>query len=486
MSVATADASVQPSAKLALIYSRLKALEIEKDQPHPLLSINKKIGKSKIEQRETNDICTIFRDATSSIRNKLQAEFGDNLSSICQHSIAAEDYCNQEITDSLRVLLLAEEHYAQSLVSSLEEKIKYWRALRTERDQNINQMFQKRQGLVTLEEKIKELEDICRNLQKLAKEKDDYRSQLVLQEKMKTDQLQSECLQSIAAVTTKIEEEEEELKQKAQENEELQSKLEQFTYHMRLRKEKVRNEERARELQAKLEEAKRAQFDYFQEQEKLKAQSLKSRVHHLEETVHSLRSQLSNYGGKFEEFEDTLKRSAAVLDKVDEREATLNEILSNMKCESLTLKQKATEADVSIIQALEQKRVEENEFIKVKATYEKFEKKCRKLMLQRQQVMKNRQIASESGNKVPVESAKRLELVGEIPSAPRYASPVMTSSSMATETKSSSTPSRRIHNFVMSSSSSPSRPSTAAFTGLVGEGSPIHSPSIESRKHAIG
>ncbi len=442
------------ATKLALIYSRLKAMEIEKDQPHPFLEINKRFVKSKVDPQDIEDVTAIFRDAISNVRLKLIGDSRDNGNGV-------------DAIDNVRVLFLAEEQYAQSLIAALDEKIKHWRAVKTERDQNINQMFQKRQGLVTLENQIRELEEICRNLQKIAKEKDDQRGQLVMLEKEKSDQLQTECIQSIDTVTKKIEEEEFELEQKAKENEDLQAKLEQFTYHMSLRKEKARNEEKARELQMQLEYAKRAQVDYFREQQDLKSKSLKSRVIHLQETVHSLKTQLGSYTGKFEEFEDTLRRSGSVLEKVDEREIALTEILLRMREDSANLKHKSTEADVSIIKALEHKRVEEFEYNKAKSNFEKLEKKCRKLMLQRQEILKKTQLSKAS----PI-----------LECGDSSSSQIRTESPDTTNLKPSTTPSRRIHNFVMSSSSSPSRPTTSNSTGLVGDGSPVNSPSVGERK----
>ncbi|RYG68280.1 hypothetical protein EON64_05545 [archaeon] len=47
-------------------------------------------------------------------------------------------------------------------------------------------------------------------------------------------------------------------------------------------------------------------------------------MRHLEEAVHALQQQLSVYGGKFDEFDETLNKSFSILKKVDERVESLD------------------------------------------------------------------------------------------------------------------------------------------------------------------
>ncbi|RYG68279.1 hypothetical protein EON64_05540 [archaeon] len=111
--------------------------------------------------------------------------------------------------------------------------------------------------------------------------------------------MERECVQSIESVNKKIVEEEKDLELKAQENEQLESKLEQFSQHLQLRygrlfsnslcspvmcimcfcrREKLQNEAKAKELQTQLDEARKAQSDYNKAQDKLRRESVKSKV----------------------------------------------------------------------------------------------------------------------------------------------------------------------------------------------------------------
>ena len=497
-SSASTDASnAAAAAKLALMYSRMVETEAKKEKTKDIQEELRKITEKSIENIEINNIEMIFRDVTSNVKAEI-ALVRTAGNTEAPHSTLFP----AETLTKLRVLFLAEQQFTDTLARSLVEKLEKWKKLLQDKELLVREKTRKREEQSTRSARIFELEDICRNLQKLAKEKDEQRSHVVEAEKEKTEHLRNECVQSIQSVLGKIEEEESDLLNKEKENEDLKLKLEQFMYHMNLRREKIKSEEKKKDLEMQLEQARKAQIDFFQEQERLRAQSYKSRIHHLHETIFNLKQQLNSFSGKFGDFESTLEKSAQVLETVDEREIALKQLLDKLSEDSATLKKKAAEADVKIITTMEQKRTEEGELVKAKANYEKLEKKCRMLMKKRQDMLK-KQAAEEKATIAPTvapsETSTMSYITQEAPEKVQEAvksrintpSPTSSSSSSASSSSSSSstapadgrkisTPSRRVHHFVMSSSSSPSRPAISP-AGLVGEGSPVSSPTTAKK-----
>jgi chromosome segregation ATPase len=139
----------------------------------------------------------------------------------------------------------------------------------------------------------------------------------------KTATLCKECTDSIQNVTVKMNLEEEELQGKETENEDLSFKLEQFKKHLDLKRLKNENEIRAKELETKLEIAKKAQKDYYDEQEQLKKDSKTQKFLNMEASIAQLTEQLEMYGQKFVEFEATLNKSNEIFEQFNEREKQL-------------------------------------------------------------------------------------------------------------------------------------------------------------------
>ena len=92
----------------------------------------------------------------------------------------------------------------------------------------------------------------------------------------------------------------------------------------------MRNEQRTKELTAKLEAAKLAQRTYLEEQEKLKRDACKSKIIHTGETVAQLEQQLLMYDAKFVEFESTLTRTNEIMAQLAERELSLSTVVQKV------------------------------------------------------------------------------------------------------------------------------------------------------------
>eukprot|EP01039_Chlorochromonas_danica_P003179 gene3180-3481_t len=495
MSTTTAgSADASTSTKLALIYSRLAELEIQKEKKSDIWEeITQKFGPEDLDPAETNNIEEIFEDSLYGPSKPVHD------SSTSSTTTVRNGVIDSEAVSRVRLLFLAEQQFSESLRTSLSEKLNKLKACKSERDGFASEMFRIREEMLTQDVRARDLEELCRSLQKLCKEKDDQRSYLVEQEREKTKHLERECVQSIEAVTKKIEEEEAELDMKSLENEELKSKLDQFSQHLQLRREKLRNEERAKDLQQRLEQARHAQVEYAKVQERLRAESYKSKIRHLEEAIATLQQQVAMYGGKFDEFEDTLNRSCTILEKVEEREKALETMMDKLSQEHDVLKHNATEADVGLIKAMEAKRQLEDDVAKVKQQAEKLERKCRRLLSKRQDLAKRQsavvgKIEKADGSAMSVPSSSSVHSSALLTTSTGIGSPESGAMEEVAKGTASlpSTPARRgkLHFDAPTSSSSsvahsPNRSGSHYVVGedeLVGEGSPISSPSGIERK----
>jgi hypothetical protein len=553
------------SRKLALIYSKLAELELhQKDKASDSVwkEIVKKCSAKDLDISVINDIETIFYDSvknpeshiytkradetkpeekeTKEAGSSAETETGEDEIQVNPVLASYASILTSSSINNIRLLFLAETQFSFTLKESISTKLKNQKSLASSYSKLIPDILSLREENMKIDKKLNDYEELCRNLQKLSKEKDDQRSLIISSEQSKTQHLENECLSSIETVTKKIEEEETDLSNTENENKDLQGKLESFMIHLKLKKEKLKNEEKTKDLYFRLKEAKKQQALYYLEQQKMKNHSIYSSTLHSKETIHQLSEQLKSFSSKFLEFEKTLEKSSFVIDKVCERENALSEMNSKLKEDYDLLKKKVKESDYLIISTIEKKRESENEINALKVNYEKIEKKCRKLLMKRQNLMKdygfddstlldksqntglnNGSIAagsiasgsassssgsssSSSGSSATTTSTvpkKRSEEKEEddrkeyeekmmnasererLKTPSPSGQPSSSSSSNSSSNEKLSTPGRRIHHFVLSSSSatSPSRQGTTDET-LVGDGSPVGSPVMRSNK----
>jgi hypothetical protein len=335
---------------------------------------------------------------------------------------------------------------------------------------------------------FKDLEELCRNLQAVSVEKQDSNTKLLRAEAERTAEIDRECQASLSGVTAKIDAEEADIDLKAAENVDLLSKMEQFKAHLDLRREKLRNEKKTQELMVKLEAAQSAQRNFHQEQEQLQRDSCKAKIVHSKETILQLEQQLAMYTQKFGEFEDTLSRSAEVLQQLDERERSMAEVVAKLRADSVEWGQRAAQAQANLITALGQQRSSEEQVKGLQADLIKAEKHCRKLQARRKEVLavqsresKNAGTSGGSGGRgaipFPMKAMHRGAEMYEMEGGQGGASHIDGASSMPSipahpaQTHVHSAPSSSSHaSPSSSSSSSPARKLTAT-TAAASEGS---------------
>jgi chromosome segregation ATPase len=213
------------------------------------------------------------------------------------------------------------------------------------------------------------------------------KNKLLLLEKDKTDMLEIECRESISSVMQKIAEDQVDIDRKIAENEDLRLKLERFEHNLALLRDRAENEKKVSDLTQKLNEAKKAQYDYNQEQQRLKENSVKAKLRHQEEVIHQLKKQIKFFDAKFVEFESTIAQSRTVLGKFEEKKSELEMQLEKLREDNAGLVNKSRQEDVKLISAMQRSSELRLEVSAVKCEYDKTEKTCRQLQTTRKQAL---------------------------------------------------------------------------------------------------
>lgn len=343
MSKATKTPVAQKSVdevNLSLIYSRLAVLENQSE----------KLSSSSSRHANADDSVNPFtiKDVTPEELEAIEKSFAEiiaefaSLTKLPHEQSETAVTINQEMLYKLDGVVLNEECNQEELHTLYKEKSSQLKQAKAKRDVFTSENFRFRQELVSCSEKLKEYEELCRNFQGVCKDKQEFHAKSLELEVEKTAQLNRECSDSIGKVMVKVTAEEEELAEKQAENESLSGKLEQFKEHLDMQKKRVENEQRAKELELKLEAAKKAQSDYLAEQERLKRDSLRAKVSTAEEKVNQLNEQLEMFKAKFIEFDETLTKSGEITQQFEVREASLLEIALKLREDHGKLKQQST------------------------------------------------------------------------------------------------------------------------------------------------
>lgn len=218
-------------ASLALLYSRLAVLESQKDVASTHASASA-ASESDLSDEELLAIDSAFDDI------------------VFQYDLTVDDSGKKtEMFSKLQELILNEKRAEASLITSIADQNKSIKSAKTSRDIWIAESNRLRQEIDVSNGKIKEFEEICRNFQSISKEKNDLSARMLQVEVEKSAQLNKECSESIARVTSKMQEEIDELNAKETENMDLALKLDQFKHHLDLKRQKQENELRAKDLE---------------------------------------------------------------------------------------------------------------------------------------------------------------------------------------------------------------------------------------------
>lgn len=374
-----------------------------------------------------------------------------------EHVMEERVHDTKERVHRVREMYDREIQLANSLQQSIDQKLREKKLRQRESDLKKSEAFKMKEKLVSNQQKFAELQGLCRDIQTQCKDAQDSKNKLVLMEKDKTDMLEVECRESIDSVMEKIAEDQVEIDKKLMENEGLKRKLEKFKHNLDLLRDRAENEKKVADLTQKLTEAKKAQYDYNQEQQRLKENSVKAKLRHQEEVIHQLKKQIKFFDAKFVEFETTITQSRTVLEAFEEKKAELEKQLDTLKDNNAGLVTSSKNEDVKLIGAMQRSRELRDEVAMAKAEYEETEKKCRELQAARKQALSNAPPPAPSTSSASTSSAV-------VPP------PLTTNPISATATRSAATP---IHGTATAST----------LPTEVGIGSPVSSPSSDlSRK----
>ena len=343
------------SSNLALIYSRLATLEGQSQDLDIVKSITDMHSLSHLPAEELK---------------QLDAQF-----------IAASS--GSDCIGAIKTLFEAEQKRKDELCFALSTKAKEYHTKKMAMDRMTAETLRFQQEIKSLAPQLNDVSELCRSLQLLIKEKETRNNKLLEAEAEKTCSIERECGDSLTSVSSKIDADEADIETKAQENIELRSKLDQFRDHLELRRERQRNEEKTKDLVAKLEAAKAAQKAYLDEQDRMKRDSCKSKIIHTQETIMQLKEQLNMFDKKFVEFESTLERTGAVMDQMLERETSMNTVVQRLRDVRVQLATQTAQADAELIAALDEKKAAEDELQLTKRVAVDTEKRCRDLQAQR-------------------------------------------------------------------------------------------------------
>jgi chromosome segregation ATPase len=249
----------------------------------------------------------------------------------------------------LHGLVAVEQQAVDDTVKSLRENFEQLAATKRKRDAATQELFTLREGVIELERKTGPTQELCRNIQKREGVMKENYAQMLKIEKEGNEKFRTECSTSTGGILDKIKIEEEDLEKKEKENTELRSKLDQFKSHLELRRSKMDNLKRTKDLEKQLDEARGAQRKYVLDQHALKANSLKQQLINSEEATHTYRQQIGLYTKKFEQFEDTLTRTQEVMQTFEERKALLNQMAAKVTAENDELAKRATQERVAVI-----------------------------------------------------------------------------------------------------------------------------------------
>jgi chromosome segregation ATPase len=271
--------------------------------------------------------------------------------------------------------------------SSLATTMEQYQRVRQAADQKNADILKYRDLNSSFGPKTEASKELCRKLQALSKEKSLQNASMIATEQEKTSNMERECGESIESIGAKIAAEEADVVAKEAENVDLVQKLEQFKSHLDMRREKIRNEARTKELTKQLEAAKLAQRTFIEEQERLQRDTYRSKVIHSEETVLALEKQVVMYEKKIEDFESTIERTDEISTQLQEREVALLNALAKLRADRAEWQGREASAAANLATALSQQQVADVELAAVRAAAQKVEQRCRKLQARRKQLV---------------------------------------------------------------------------------------------------
>lgn len=381
-SPASTTTTVTSAMNLSMIYSALAVHEHQKE----------KDSKMSI----SNYISFVPADFDPHVKSTAESKFEAAISlSSAEVTEDGQNLNDPKVKmDYIQQLLISEREAVAAETAALQLKFEEMISTRKKRDVSMVELYKLREELVEYGRKTGPTEELCRNIHKRVGIMEDNYGQMLQIEKDGNEKFRTECDNSTASLLEKIKIEEEELEKKEKENEDLRSKLEQFKSHLDLRKDKMINLKKTKQLEDQLATARSDQRKYLLDQQALKANSLNAQLLHSKETTHTYKEQIHLYNSKFKEFESTLAKTAEVMGTFDERKGILQQLLAKVKAENEELKQRATQEDVALIKGNDMTSNVEKEIAEKKLVLDNLAPECRDLQARRKELLQRKAAAA--------------------------------------------------------------------------------------------
>lgn len=198
------------------------------------------------------------------------------------------------------------------------------------------------------------LESLSRELQKKYKAVTEESRRAVEEDQAKRAELSKSFRETIHDITAKMEEQGEERKRLMHENDTLREQFQAFVEQYRLREQHHAAQLKAKDVARLLAEAKLKQQTELCVRESVKGQAYLVQINDLVAVEKSLRTQVSLYSQKFEQFQETLSKSNEVFASFRARIDDMNTAAQKLEHENAALRKKSDESDVTLFQFAEE------------------------------------------------------------------------------------------------------------------------------------
>ncbi|KAJ3015874.1 hypothetical protein HKX48_004322 [Thoreauomyces humboldtii] len=227
------------------------------------------------------------------------------------------------------------------------------------------------------------IETLCRELQKESKRVKEESKRLAIVEQHKRDELSSKFESTIWEIKSKMEEDSDEKKRRAEDSEMLKDKFKNFLEQYELREKHYNQMIKSREIEIHLLEAKLAQQHRLNEDEGSKSAAIKSQVASFVKTETDLRQQLSIYVEKFKQVEETLNKSNELFITFRKEMEQMTKKTRKLEKENATVRLKCERMNKNILEMAEERTTNHKSVEVANAGKAKMENLCRALQAER-------------------------------------------------------------------------------------------------------
>ncbi|CAG8457236.1 1032_t:CDS:10 [Ambispora leptoticha] len=256
------------------------------------------------------------------------------------------------------------------------------------------------------------LENLCRELQKENKRIKEESKRLASTEQQKREELSSKFESTIWEIKSKMDEDTDEKKKRAEDNELLKDKFRSFLEQYELREKHFNCVVRSKDLELQLYEAKLQQQRQITEEEIAKANSLKDQVDAFTKTETELRKQLNVYVDKFKAVEETLNKSNELFLTFRKEMEQMTKKTKKLEKENASIKNKCDTMNKNIFEMAEERARDQKTIEEAKKKQTKLENLCRALQAERT-VLKQKVESYESSPSIQRPSTPISSTTGE-------------------------------------------------------------------------